>query len=201
MKLLFYLSFGSLLYFTSCVSYSSFQSARTLEKGKVSISVGAGSNERAEEGYGDVAFRVGVEDSLDMGLKFNSTSFGSILVMLDVKKQLPSQSKNISNAVGFGVSPVFDDEEGVAFHIPAYISFHSTNDFFTTYINPRVFYYMDFLKADGFNNSGLGYGNSLGFKIGKKFAVMPEWSFFVAKYQDEAELNNFFSIGLGWNVQ
>lgn len=186
----------------NCTSYSSFQTARTLPQGKVSGTAGLGYNYLGEESFVDLALRVGLEDSVDIGLKANFTNWGSTLIMGDIKKQLATQSPNFNSALGIGLSAVTADDEGVALHFPAYFSFHSSNQKLALYLNPRVFYYLDLRNSQerSHNNSGLGAGNSVGLKLGNRFAIMPEYSFFVGQYNDELKVNNLFSVGLGFRV-
>ncbi len=187
----------------NCVSYSSYQTARTLPTGKVSGSAGLGYNYLGDESFVDIALRAGLGDSIDIGAKFNYTGFGSAHFMLDMKKEMSNKLPNFHTAVGVGLSSVMADDLGLAVHLPVYFSFHSPNQKLTLYLNPRAFYYLDLrdeLERE-FNNSSLAAGNTVGLKLGNKFSIMPEYSFFVGKHDDEVKLNTLFSVGLGFNVR
>ncbi|WP_421892434.1 hypothetical protein [Marinoscillum sp.] len=200
--LLFALAICSSGLLINCASYSSFQTARTLPQGKVSGTAGLGYNYLGEESFVDLALRVGLKDSVDIGLKANFTNWGSSLIMGDLKKQLATSSPNFSSALGLGFSAVTADDEGMALHVPAFFSFHSTNQKLALYLNPRVFYFFDLRNSEdrSHNNSGPGVGNSVGLKLGNRFAIMPEYSFFVGQYNDELKVNTLFSVGLGFRV-
>ena len=185
---------GSLI---NCASLSSFQTANTLEKGEMSATLGSGYNHLAEETYGDVGIRYGVGNQSDLGIKYNKTGLGSQVLLVDYKKQI-SDDEKLKTAFGFGVSPLWDGDDGVALHLPYYWSMHSSTNLFSIYANPRLLYY---ISADDQSQSSLGLGNSLGLKIGKKLSVMPEWSFVMGEPRGSFDVNHLFSIGVGFNVQ
>lgn len=192
--------FSSLLLLMHCASYSSFQTANTVEKGQIAGSGGIGKNHLADELYGDVSVRVGAGDSLDIGARFNYTVFGSSVLTIDGKRQLYTKVDNVKAAVGFSVAQVFADDLGVAFQVPFYLSIASHQEHLTFYVSPRAIYYLDCRQSAEYNNSTFGAGQTMGIKIGNRFSLMPEWGVLYGRHDDAWKLNNFFSVGIGLNI-
>lgn len=185
----------------SCVSYSSFQTAQTTEKGQIAGTAGFGYNEEGEEFYYDLGIRYGFSDSVDIGFKYNRTIDGGTLVLADAKMEVRTKTPGFYQAVGFGVSPIFNQQEGLAFHAPYYASFETIGKKLTFNINPRAIYLIDMRENPENSNTGLGFGGTVGFKIGKKVSIMPEFSILGGQYDGKFEINNFMSVGLGINVR
>ena len=183
-----------------CASYASFQTAQTTSNGELSATGGIGYHEEGEEPHLNLSMRYGLADSVDIGVVYNQTQNGSTLVMADVKLSVKSNSPGFHHAVGFGVSPIFNEYEGLAFHAPYFASFYTPHERLAVYLNPRLIYYIDMRDNPENSNTGLGFGTSVGLKIGKKFSVLPEWSFLAGQFDNRFEVNNLLSIGFGINV-
>ena len=184
---------------SSCASYSSFQTAQTTELGELAVAGGIGYHEEGNEPYLNLSARYGLADSIDIGIGYNQTQNGSTLIMGDVKLRVKSNSPGFHHAVGFGLSPVLYQNEGLIFHAPYFASFHTPNEKISVYANPRVLYYID-MRQEAESNTGLGFATSFGMKLGRKFSVIPEWSFVAGQFEDAFEINNLISIGIGINL-
>ncbi|WP_421874801.1 hypothetical protein [Marinoscillum sp.] len=184
-----------------CASYSSFQTAKTLEKGELSGSVGLGNNYLGEEPFVDIALRTGVADDMDVGAKLNVTNYGSSMALVDMKKQLSAGDGPVYHAVGLGAGFIFSDDKGVAIHLPYYLSLHSADNLWTFYTNPRALYFIDGDQEDEFQNTGPGLGSSFGIKVGRKFSLMLEYGFVYGQYDGENHFNNLLSGGIGINIK
>lgn len=185
---------------TSCVSYSSLQTAKTVEKGKLAGSVASGNNSEAEETFHQVYLRAGIAERTDFGTAINYTPLSNTLIMLDVKHMLKTKDSSFNMSIGGGISPIFGDDHGLALHLPYYFSLHSNNEKLASYFTPRFFYYFDLDKESDYNNSGFGLGSSFGIKFGNRFSIMPEWSFVYGRHNNSLKFNTLFSIGLGHRI-
>lgn len=185
---------------SNCASYSSFQTARTTDQGELSATGGIGYHEEGNESFVNMSVRYGLADSLDIGVTYNQTHNGSTLVLGDIKLTVKSNSPGFHHAVGFGISPLLNEYEGLAFHAPYYASFHTPGEKLAFYVNPRAIYYIDWRPAEEGSNTGLGFGTSFGLKIGRKFSLMPEWSFLAGQFNEAFEMNNLLSVGIGINL-
>lgn len=182
-----------------CASYSSFQTAKTMAPGKTALSVGFGANYLSDLSYLDLGCRTGIADHTDIGVKINYTALGSSLVMLDLKREIPSNLPHFNSAIGVGISPVFLSDLGIAVHLPAYFSWAFSGNICTIYANPRILYYLDLaFQEEGVpSNTGPGTGSSFGLKIGRDVSIMPEYSVLLGKYEGNLKVNSLFSVGIG----
>lgn len=197
----FLIGFSLLAILTSCASYSSFQTARTVEKGTLAGSLGAGNNYLGDEGFVDIKLRAGIADSADLGATFNYTMWGSTVIGLDFKKQLKTKGQEFQVALGGAISSVSGDDQGLALHLPAYISRHSPNEKLTVYLNPRLLYYFDLNDDAEYDNSGFAVANSLGLKFGNRISLMPEWGLLYGRHNVTMKVNNFFGVGLAHRIR
>ena len=194
----FLISLAGICLQMGCASFGSYQTAQTIEKGKVSVTGGLGNNTEPNEAFLHFQLRTGIGDSTDIGLSQNFTGNGSTVTMLDIKRQINTQSSQFKSAFGGGIGAVYNDEGGVVLQIPTYFSYHSKNDLLAIYCNPRGFLYIDTAYDE---NTGLGFANSFGVKIGKKFAAVPEWSMMMGRYDGSFEVTHLLSVGLGFNIR
>lgn len=209
-RLRFYFAIILISFLPSCISFSNMQTAKTLEKGKVSGSLGLGvghSNTLLDGIEGGASgllstsssLRVGLKDNLDVGLRLNSTIVNTVF-SVGAKKQLSTEASTIHKAIGLDVTSIGREDRGLALHIPAYFSLHSEDGLHTLYLNPQLFYYQD-LSTQPIDNSSIGFANSIGVKFGKKTSLICEFSLMVLQYEGQVQFNRYGNIGIGFNVQ
>lgn len=182
---------------SSCVSMSSMQTARTLGQGNTEAVIGASrvsyefvsaeDTLEAKTITGEIDWRYGVTDKLDVGVKASiiGTSGGY------VKYQFLGDSESKfagSGGVGLGFltlssgSGEFETKSKTTdFSVPLYFSYHPT-DWVGIYTSPR--YTMRNIRntdADGSEGStSHWYGATTGVKLGKKVAPFLEYSIFTS---------------------
>lgn len=197
-------------FFSSCMPYSSMQTAKTLGKGEVSGSLGLGAGhsnsffsgiEGSQKWFlsNSVSMRAGVRPSMDIGISLNSTRVNRVF-SIDAKRQLSNENSLIHKAVGFGMSSVGREERGATFQIPGYFSIHSKEGNQALYLNPQIFYYHD-AASEAIDNSNFGFANTIGAKFGKKVSLLCEFSFLLTEFEGQIQTTRFGNIGIGFNVQ
>lgn len=191
---------GMLLAFafaSSCVSFSSLQSARTLKPNKASFFAALGyeslviersrgldsstekSIERVKIPIFEYGFRYGVLKRLDIGLRTATLSSS----VIDLKYAL-SSGPDLATAAGLGVGyGSIKASDYSARYIDVHVPFYTTYDFASwssIFLVPRFVYRH---SSTTFYTESTTYGaallgGSVGFIFGEKIALVPEVSYF-----------------------
>lgn len=177
---------------SSCASMTSFQTARTTDKGKFGYGFGGGSVSSSlaikdvdtiniSAPFLEFSGRYGISDKLDIGAKL--TLIGTSV--LDAKYQFLGDKKSkFASSAGFGlgyISITGDDIKSNIFDIivPMYFSYHPT-DWLAIYANPK--YVLRLNSYSGDNESGSSnsnwYGLTSGLRFGKRVGFLVEYSYF-----------------------
>lgn len=190
----------ALLACSSCVQLSTFQTAKTLEKGEgeVLIAIGGGG---ITEGFGDesagfgtfeVAGRMGVGEKVDIGLKISHF----ISYLADVKYQfVGDKQSNFAMATGPGVGIyAFGLGTTIAqFTLPLHMSVHPSERL-GIYFTPR--YSGQFALGDG--GGSLNYlGGSVGLEAGDRVRFGADISYLHLLDDIEDDDGTFEDFGLG----
>lgn len=200
-----------LLLFSSCISLSSMQTARTTPKGETRAGlsvVGLAVDQGEVQGYSlrsnptlEAWTRFGLKEDIDFGVKFGVGS--SSLVNVDFKWQfLGDQSSLFAMGTGLGTGAgfnigLFDSSEFIyTVHLPLYTSIHPSEGL-AIFLNPQVIFH-----GMGDHSNRNYYGGSLGAFFGKKIKICVETSFFqVQELGGERASASLLQGGLGFVVK
>ena len=175
--------------FSSCVSVSSLQTARTTEKGEIGWGVSAsavsfddqgvldtlGSDQDVYLPLSEVSVRYGVTDKLDVGLKLGVIG----LTTLDAKYMLVGDHESpfaLSAGASFGFVTVSSGDLRTGIYdiaVPVYASYHPA-EWLAVYATPRY----NLRLFQGTETVPVSFlGTSAGVRIGKRFGVVAEYSY------------------------
>jgi len=205
-KLVFFMPF-IIPIFAGCASFSTMQTARVTEKGKIDFIVDGGSAYYADmppDRYpvSELGLRYGITDHLDMGYKISITNIS----ILDFKYQFWGDKKSkFAGSIGLGGGIAMGAADGtVAFiydtMLPFYFSYHP-NDWLSLYCSPKyILQKIDNKSYDGQYESTLThyYGASAGIRMGKRVAFLAEYSLFGNYPAERAGLNSQITCGLAF---
>jgi len=213
-KLLLFCTFVGLIFgMQSCVSTSSFQTARVTETGEYGYGAGItlprytfeeeitdtifGSNSQSVNGFaGEIYARYGVMENLDVGLKVAVIGSSGI----DAKYQFLGDSESmLAGSVGLGLSYLSINGGGndatsyrtFDLTVPLYFSIHPT-DWFSFYLSPRYLY-----RAS--SNNASFYGGIGGVRVGKRTAGFIEYAL-MANNSDLWGTHRQLNIGIGIGI-
>jgi len=182
------------LFLSGCTTITFFQSPKTLDKGKVEISVGmteiGGCGGTFNFGLYEIfgQMRIGIKEKSDIGFRVfgkpSNIGFeegGFVGIYGDYKKQLTDGPFYISRVLGLSYTYPF------LFSVHPTIvmgteNFYSAARVIILFVGPQV--------------AGLVPGLTFGAFIGKKFLIVPEVGVLAAMEESRVFLNSYFSIGI-----
>lgn len=206
-----YLQLLIVILFTSCASMSTMQTARTTAKKDFELSYGIGHIEtkiplsatdtaKIDGKFLEMGGRYGIGEKLDMGLKL--TIIGTMV--LDAKYQfIGNQKSKFASSIGFGIGYMNLSSGGTKANLfdlvtPVIISYHPA-DWLGIYSSAKYVYRINTYKQELSNSDNINsqwYGFTGGFRFGKRFGFLAEYTYFKCTEQTEA----FSQITLGVSI-
>ncbi|MCF6242014.1 MAG: hypothetical protein L3J74_11785 [Bacteroidales bacterium] len=201
MKAIYFLSFQSVLalfLFTGCVSFTSFQTADVLPKGKITYTVSGSMIYSLPENFdvyqegnqlaSQLMIRKGVSDNNEFQVSISPNSLTTTYKHLFHKSDKFLTSYTFGGSYTFLASSFDDQINIIDVPVSIYLTYAPSNKFNIT-LNPKVMY-----RYIG-DESTVVFGTSLNFGLGKQIKIYPEGIFFY----DAVIGNTFVGGGIGFS--